>query len=296
MAAANAIPTYRLYGDTENWPVPELMHCESIPERSAIHDWTIRPHRHHDLFQMIYCRRGAVSLLLDGRSQFLRGPYLLTVPPLCVHGFEFERSTEGWVVTLPAFALKRFIEPSAGLLKHFDAPLVLCDEETHVGNSLDAMFERLAGEFLGVEPARLMALEACLALILVRIVREALSSREGQARDAGWGAERLQRFQELIEKSFREWRTMQAYATELGVTPAQLNTTCRALAGKSALQIVHERVLIEAKRSLVYTEMGVSEVAYALGFSDPAYFTRFFKKRVGQSPSAFRTARRVRVG
>ena len=293
MPTTTPIPTYKLYGDTENWPIPELLHCESIPERSVIHDWTIRPHRHHDLFQMIYCRRGSVRLLLDGTNRTLRGPYLVTVPPLCVHGFEFEPGTDGWVVTLPAFALKRFVEPSEGLLAHFDVPHILQVVETHKGDHLDAMFERLAGEFLGVEPARPIALEASLSLIFVSIIREALSKREGQSPGAGRGAVRLRRFQELIEKSFRKGTPIQMYAAELGITPAQLNNTCRALAGKSALQIVHERVLIEAKRNLVYTEMTVSEIAYLLGFSDPAYFTRFFKKRAGQSPSVFREVRGV---
>ena len=52
--------------------------------------------------------------------------------------------------------------------------------------------------------------------------------------------------------------------------------------------MVHTRVLLEAKRELVYTSAAVSEIAYALGFDDPAYFTRFFSKRTGMAPRTFR--------
>ena len=63
---------------------------------------------------------------------------------------------------------------------------------------------------------------------------------------------------------------------------------CQQLVEKSALQMVHERVLLEAKRSLIYTVQTISEIAYELGFTDPAYFTRFFRRLTGLSPKQFR--------
>ncbi|MNE89947.1 Transcriptional activator NphR [compost metagenome] len=62
------------------------------------------------------------------------------------------------------------------------------------------------------------------------------------------------------------------------------------MAGQSALQIIHQRLLLEAKRNLIYTNMTVSQVSDSLGFSDPTYFSRFFRRLGGQSPKAFRTA------
>ncbi|MFO7288350.1 MAG: helix-turn-helix domain-containing protein, partial [Gammaproteobacteria bacterium] len=54
------------------------------------------------------------------------------------------------------------------------------------------------------------------------------------------------------------------------------------------IKLVHHRVLLEAKRQLLYTTKPVSEIAYGLGFDDPAYFTRFFSRRTGMSPRAYR--------
>ena len=62
----------------------------------------------------------------------------------------------------------------------------------------------------------------------------------------------------------------------------------RRLSGQTALGIVHQRLLLEAKRDLVYTAMTVNEIADRLGFSEPAYFTCFFKRLSGVSPSVFR--------
>jgi AraC family transcriptional activator of pobA len=62
----------------------------------------------------------------------------------------------------------------------------------------------------------------------------------------------------------------------------------RRIAQKSALELIHERLLLEAKRNLIYTSTSISELSYAIGFSDPAYFTRFFKKATGEAPKAFR--------
>ncbi len=81
---------------------------------------------------------------------------------------------------------------------------------------------------------------------------------------------------------------MQRYARALGVSLDQLNRGCRAATGRTPLQIVHDRLLAEAKRSLIYTSMSVQEVGFSLGFADPAYFTRFFAQREKCSPSQFR--------
>lgn len=296
MPTAPAIPTYKLYGESADWPTPELVHCETIAARSSLHDWTIRPHRHADLFQLLYCRQGTVQLALDGTKGTAEGPCLLTVPAMCVHGFVFDRACQGWVLTLPEFALERFLAPEKGVLAHVSQPrVVACERDTKAG-CLDDLFEQFANEFVTAEAGRLLALESILGLILVRIARDVLSEGGATQGAEDRGAVRLRRFRELVERHFRQWLPVSAYAAELGVTPAQLNNTCRVQAGQSALGVIHERVLIEAKRNLIYTVMTVSEVAYSLGFSNPAYFTRFFKKRTGRAPSEFRAIRQGRAG
>jgi AraC family transcriptional activator of pobA len=84
---------------------------------------------------------------------------------------------------------------------------------------------------------------------------------------------------------------VEAYAAALGLSAAHLNALCRRLAGVSALQLSNQRLLLEAKRNLVNTTLPVYQVADSLGFSEPAYFSRFFKRATGLTPKAFRGQR-----
>jgi len=78
------------------------------------------------------------------------------------------------------------------------------------------------------------------------------------------------------------------YADRLGLTPERLNRMTRAETGQSALDLVHERLAREACRRLTYVAAPIARLAAELGFDDPAYFCRFFKRRIGKSPRDFR--------
>lgn len=82
--------------------------------------------------------------------------------------------------------------------------------------------------------------------------------------------------------------SVQRYAAALGVSGEQLNRACRATGGRAPLRIVHDRLMAEAKRSLIFTAMSMQEIGFSLGFNDPAYFTRFFVQREGRAPSVYR--------
>jgi len=96
------------------------------------------------------------------------------------------------------------------------------------------------------------------------------------------------RFRELIESEFRKDKSLADYASALNVSASRLRNACLSVSEQSPMQMVHARILLEAKRQLCYTSNSVSEIAYALGFDDPAYFTRFFSQRTGTSPRTFR--------
>jgi AraC family transcriptional activator of pobA len=108
------------------------------------------------------------------------------------------------------------------------------------------------------------------------------------------GSGLLARFQALVERDYRSVRPLTDYAGALGVTPTHLSRVARALTGRPASQLILERRLLEARRALAYTSMQVAEIAYMLGYGDPAYFARVFAKATGESPSAFR-ARMTRL-
>ena len=122
-----------------------------------------------------------------------------------------------------------------------------------------------------------------------------VSRRDQKHQAVGEGLDRgqsyLAAFSKLIEKHYRKHLPISHYAALLGITPVYLNAVCQRLARQRALSIVHQRLLLEAKRNLIYTTLNVSQIAHLLGFSEPAYFTRFFKRLTGKSPNVFRSER-----
>ena len=94
------VPVFKLYGETRHWPTPDLLHCESIAERSRLHDWHIRTHRHADLLHLLHIRDGKVTLHLEGTDRHLTGPLLIVVPAMTIHGFHFARDIDGHIITL----------------------------------------------------------------------------------------------------------------------------------------------------------------------------------------------------
>jgi AraC family transcriptional regulator, transcriptional activator of pobA len=96
------------------------------------------------------------------------------------------------------------------------------------------------------------------------------------------------RFLQLIEERYLEHWLLERYAAALHVSPERLNRLCRAEANVSAFALVQERLLREACRRVVYLVAPVAQLAFELGFADPAYFCRFFKRRTGRTPSQYR--------
>lgn len=97
-----SIPVFKLYGESQDWPTPDLLHCETISKRSREHQWEIKPHRHADLCQLLFVFKGRAELEIEGQRTQLDEPAVQILPPLSVHGFRFSEDVEGYVVTLAA--------------------------------------------------------------------------------------------------------------------------------------------------------------------------------------------------
>ncbi|MBG4554711.1 helix-turn-helix domain-containing protein [Pseudomonas aeruginosa] len=278
------VPVFKLYGAPLEWPTPDLLHCESIPARSRLHDWEIKPHRHADLAQLLYVRKGWAQLQVEGEPTRVEQPSIQFVPPLCIHGFQFSERIDGYVLTLAAPLLARLQAHLGAQRQAREAPGLY-----PVGADrryIDTLFDAIDSEYAGTAPARELLLQSLIGVLAVWLGRQVMV-RRAEARP-GRGQEYLSAFSQLVERHFREHLGIDEYARRLGISPAHLNGVARRLSGQTALGIVHQRLLLEAKRDLVYTAMTVNEIADRLGFSEPAYFTRFFKRLSGVSPSVFR--------
>ena len=291
-AATAAIPSYVLYGEPYGSRFPDCLHCETISERSRLHDWHIRPHRHRGLHQFLWIAQGAVVVLADISRHTLQAPAAVMNAPTAVHGFEFEPDTEGYVVTVPTVNLERSLPGPTTLLGRLDHSIVLGHEAVQASAaSVASVFAAIAHEHRAREEGRTEALLCQAGLLALWFLRQADRCGAGRGgQEQRPQVELVRRFLALVEAGFREQRPLSFYARELGITATHLSRVCRQFVGLSALAIVHDRVVLEAKRSLAYTPATIAHIAEELGFADPAYFTRFFAQHVGKTPSAFRRA------
>jgi AraC family transcriptional activator of pobA len=126
-----------------------------------------------------------------------------------------------------------------------------------------------------------------LGLVLIQLWRIAAGAVSAPARRSA-GLTTAQAFSQLIEAHFREDLTVADYAARLGVSRAHLNGACLRAAERTPLAMINQRRIEEAKLRLRQSKLSVEEVGYALGFRDPGYFNRFFKRMTGQRPGAYR--------
>jgi AraC-like DNA-binding protein len=95
-------------------------------------------------------------------------------------------------------------------------------------------------------------------------------------------------FKNLLEASYTEQHLSSFYVNELSVSNKKLNELCKTFAGATLNNIIKDRLVLEAKRLLLHTNHSVKEISYQLGFEDPAYFNRFFRKHMEMSAVYFK--------
>jgi AraC family transcriptional regulator, transcriptional activator of pobA len=129
----------------------------------------------------------------------------------------------------------------------------------------------------------------------VTLVGLARAARLSAAPAAGRDQARIELLETLIGAHFREHRPIGFFAAKVGVSTTHLNRMTRAGAGVSVQEMLANRLLDQARRDLIFTPTSVQGIAYSLGFSDPAYFNRFFRKHMKTTPGKFRASERKRT-
>ncbi|OAE98947.1 hypothetical protein AYJ54_33380 [Bradyrhizobium centrolobii] len=281
------IPHYFLYDEAAPKVEPSFLHIEPIPVRSGRHNWTIRTHTHPDHHQILVISKGGGAIEVEGESWELEPPALVVIPALTIHAIRFKPGTDGHVITVAPPFLQSALDDDPELVDGFHVPARFLRHQ--IGDDIDlvGLFASLEHEFVWSAPSRRAAIKAYLQVLAVA-VRRLLEQERARPVAFARDADTVMRFRELVEKHYRDHRPLDVYARKLGVTTARLNACCRVTTGKSSLELINDRLLTEAKRYLLYSDMTVNEIGAALGYEDPAYFNRFFSRNVGMPPGRFR--------
>jgi AraC family transcriptional activator of pobA len=245
-----------------------------------MYNWEIDAHRHGGLNQIFVLSSGQITASIDGATSQSNAPVALTIPSQCVHAFRFSAGSEGFVITQPRgrewqdilFSGPLRIEMTAD---HPDLGRLL--------SILELLFDEYGRSDSSATAVSLSLLNAALA-VFARINHT--SWRTGSP--MGRRVLQYAAFEGLVDAHFLDHWPIRRYASTLNLSESTLDRLCRTYGGRTAFQTVQDRVLLEAKRLLIYTPSSIAVVAQRLGFADQAYFSRFIRARTGGPPSDLR--------
>lgn len=284
----SVVPKFALYGERDAGSM--MLHIENVQERSRLYHWDISPHLHAGLYQLVFVFSGPVRIALDDEHHEGTSPVVAIVPSGVVHSFQFGPDTEGYVLTL------NIRWPSEGDMEMADAYRVLFSQPRILSLAaspaasprLDTVLRELMNEFRQPDGSRSPVTGWLARAVVWRLARWLEQDKQRRAQTLPLQNDLFTRFRVLVEAHFTEHWEVARYAGMLGLTAERLNRICRQQAAVSAFEIIQDRVLHEACRRLIYVVVPVSQLAYELGFADPGYFCRFFKRRTGLSPNQYR--------
>lgn len=287
--ARRAIPDYGLYGESPEASLDVGAHIETIEARSRGQNWNIRPHRHGNLYQLLVILDGLARVECDNLHFEMRGATALTLPIGAVHGFRFRPECRGFVVSISRELLSEMLSlPGADSFHGLTLQATeLAFPNGASGDTIIAQILALISQVLGrLPPPSTPAVQHLLSLLMIQLKRSAMLDQHGE--NDSPRRRLLFGFRRLLEAHFLKEKRVQRYAGALGVSPSTLNRACRAHAGASAKALIDARVTAEARRRLRYTRQSLAEISAYLGYRDPAYFSRAFKKAQGKTPGAYR--------
>jgi AraC family transcriptional regulator, transcriptional activator of pobA len=287
-----SLPLFHLYGDPPDDQAFDFIHVETVASRSSVHDWTIRAHRHRNLFQILLIERGGGEMIYEAARLPFSAPAAILVPAAVAHGFRFEPEvTAGWVLTFTedaVFALADHAGEALSRLRTLAAHPIIPVADPAEGARLSTLCAELFEEGSLAREGYRMAMRGLLALIAVAVARLAASrARTGSVtlRPADTTVAHLRA---LVDEFFRREHKLCFYAEKLGMTVDRLNDHVKRATGVTAGHLIRQRLLTEAKRQLVFTTLPIQDIAQDLAFSDPSHFARFFRKHTGTTPHEFR--------
>lgn len=277
-----------IYGDDSINMVRNIIHITPMELTGKRHNWYIKPHVHHDLFQIFLVDKGGVEFTINEIKHYVGARSFVTVPKNIVHALQMEENIKGWVISLHDTVLEYMLRLDADLILQLDTINVYTFDENdkHLQDTF-ATLEKCIYEFTHDLPAKEHALQYLVGMLLLRLYRISVTSSSIKISDTK-GKIQFRRFLQLIKEKNSFKISVEEYAVLLQISSGHLNRICRENAGLSSKDVVMDYFIDSAKMMLSDFEIPISEVAYRLSIDDPGYFTRIFKKRTGLTPKEFR--------
>lgn len=262
-------------------------YIKTFQEHKAEHPFIMEPHR-HDFFMIMLFTKGKGVHTIDFNTYDIKPGSVFFMSPGEMHSWKLSNDTDGYVLFFNrSFFIMNAPNRNMNELQFFSI-------ENKVQHSLfnrsqtkitEELLKNIYNESKTEAKQQTLILRAYLDILLLKfaaIIEPERSVKRSKT------IELITRLEQLIEVNYKAHLTVTYYAKELAISPVQLTSLTTAYLNKSVAELIHDRLILEAKRLLIYTDLTVSEISNELNFSDNSYFNKFFKKASGQTPEQFR--------
>jgi AraC family transcriptional activator of pobA len=255
---------------------------EIVGDKNLVHDL----HR-HDFFFILVIEKGEGNHEIDFTPFKVADNTAFFLRPGQVHQLELNAGSKGFLVEFNS----EFYHPkekSSRLRLRKVSTKNYCKLEVNRFNKLQVLLNSMLEEFNAREEGFEYIIKSSLDIFFIEFMRESSNPKESTLPANSYSQERFEEFLELLEKHIATNKQVANYTDMMNLSPYQLNEITKSSIGKTASEMINEHILLETKRYLLATPNQIKDIADQLGFEDPSYFIRFFKKHTGQSPQEFR--------
>lgn len=244
-------------------------------------------HRHNFYF-VLALKNGHGKHEIDFTPYKVENRCIFIIRPGQVHQLTLKAGSAGYLLTFNAGFYHRDERGSNQALRRA-SKTNFCKVEPPAFAKLYSSLTYIFEEYSHRKDGYKEIIKANLDIFFIELVRNRRGSNAASGNSNAYQQELLERFLDLLEAHIRTHKQVSEYAEMLNVSLYQLNTITRTALGKTPSEIINEHLILESRRHLLATSDQVSQIAYHLGYDDPSYFIRFFRKHTGYSPEAFRS-------
>ena len=252
---------------------------------------TSDPHR-HDFYTIVWVKQGQGRHMIDFNDYEITDNQVYFLSPGRVHQINLYTRPVGCVISfsrdfLEANNISEDFLVDIHLFRQYDTAPPLTPDFAK-SDKLQRLVEDMDELYNGDSHYKYVALGALLKLFLVYSNQICDLPREGAGDKTD--TRLVRNFKKAVEENYRAMHKVASYAEKLFITPKYLNEVFKGLTGYAPKEYIQDRIIMEAKRQLLFSNQTVKEIAFELGFKEQFHFSAFFKKCTGLSPTAFRAA------
>lgn len=252
---------------------------------------TEMPHK-HKYYEMCFFTGGSGEHEIDFTTHSIEPPSIHFLKPGQVHLIKRGEAYKGFLIIFSEeFFNLRFqnmeVIPGYPLITHLEnGPILNLSPELF--EEFNQLIKNIESEIIEKDADTEEIIIAYLKIFFLKLRQNFAKLISTQNEAVGLMKKTVYEFNQLVDKYYDQIHHVKDFAELMGESPVQLNRAIKAITGKTASEIIIERLILEAKRLLLFSDLSNKEVAYKLNYEDPSYFARIFRKKTGYTPSGFK--------